>query len=63
MEIYLICILKLIKEAFEKCIDMLENEKSKFIINNTKLLEITFNKGGIINNLTSQLVGYDDHRR
>jgi glycosyltransferase involved in cell wall biosynthesis len=50
----------LIKEAFEKCINMPENEKSKFIINNTKLLETTFNKDGIINNLTSQLVGYND---
>jgi len=50
----------LIKEAFEKCIDMPENEKSKFIINNTKLLETTFNKDSIINNLTSQLPGYND---
>jgi len=50
----------LIKEAFEKCIDMPENEKSKFIINNTKLLETTFNKDSIINNLTSQLTGYND---
>jgi len=50
----------LIKEAFEKCINMPENEKSKFIINNTKLLETTFNKDSIINNLTSQLVGYND---
>ena len=48
----------LIKEAFEKCIDMSENEKFKFSINNTKLLETTFNKDSIINNLTSQLVGY-----
>jgi glycosyltransferase involved in cell wall biosynthesis len=46
----------LIKEAFEKCIDMSENEKSKFIINNAKLLKTTFNKDTIINNLTSQLV-------
>jgi len=50
----------LIKEAFEKCIDMPENEKSKFIINNTKLLETTFNKDSVINNLTSQLAGYND---
>ena len=41
-------------------IDMSENEKYKFIINNTKLLETTFNKDGIINNLTSQLVGCND---
>jgi glycosyltransferase involved in cell wall biosynthesis len=51
---------ELIKEAFEKCIDMPENGKSKFIINNTKLLETTFNKDSIINGLTSQLVGYND---
>lgn len=51
---------ELIKKSFEKCIDMPENEKSKFIINNTKLLETTFNKDSIINNLTSQLVGYND---
>ena len=51
---------ELIKEAFEKCIDMPENEKSKFIINNTKLLETVFNKDSIINNLTSQLVGCND---
>jgi len=50
----------LIKKAFEKCVDMPENEKSKFISNNTKLLETTFNKDSIINNLTSQLVGYND---
>ena len=49
--------MELIKKAFEKCIGMSENEKSKFIINNAKLLETTFNKDSIINNLTSQLVG------
>ena len=52
--------MKLIKEAFEKCIDMPENEKSKFIINNTKLLETTFNKDSVINKITSQLVGGND---
>jgi glycosyltransferase involved in cell wall biosynthesis len=51
---------ELIKKAFEKCIDMPENEKSEFIINNTKLLETTFNKDSIINKLTTQLVGYND---
>ena len=51
---------ELIKKAFEKCADMSKNEKSKFIINNTKLLEATFNKDSIINNLTSQLVGCND---
>ena len=50
----------LIKDAFEKCIDMPENEKSKFTINNTKLLETIFNKDIIINKLTSQLVSCND---
>jgi len=52
--------MELIKKAFEKCTDMPENEKSKFIINNAKLLETTFNKDSIINNLTNQLVGSND---
>jgi glycosyltransferase involved in cell wall biosynthesis len=50
----------LIKEAFEKCIDMSENEKSKFIINNSKLLETTFDKDNIINKMTSHLVCCND---
>jgi glycosyltransferase involved in cell wall biosynthesis len=50
----------LIQEVFEKCIDMPENEKSKFIINNTKLLKTTFNKDCVINKMTSQLVGCND---
>jgi glycosyltransferase involved in cell wall biosynthesis len=50
----------LIKESFEKCIDMPENEKSEFTINNTKLLETTFNKDAIINGMTSQLIGCND---
>ncbi len=50
----------LIKESFEKCIDMSKKEKDEFIINNDKLLKITFNKDSIINNLTSQLVGDND---
>jgi len=50
----------LIKEAFEKCIDMSESEKSKFTTNNSRLLETTFNKENIINNLTSQLVGHNN---
>ena len=48
----------LIKETFEKCIDMPDSEKYKFILNNTKLLESTFNKDSIINNLTKQLTGF-----
>jgi len=50
----------LIKESFEKCIDMPENEKYEFTINNTKLLETTFNKDTIINRMTSQLIGCND---
>jgi glycosyltransferase involved in cell wall biosynthesis len=50
----------LIKEVFEKCIDMSENEKSKFTINNAKLLETTFNKDNIINKITSQLIGCNE---
>jgi glycosyltransferase involved in cell wall biosynthesis len=50
----------LIKDTFEKCIDMSKKEKDEFVINNDKLLKTTFNKDSIINNLTSQLVGYSD---
>ena len=50
----------LIKDTFKKCIDMSENEKSEFTINNTKLLETTFNKDTIINRMTSQLIGCND---
>jgi glycosyltransferase involved in cell wall biosynthesis len=50
----------LIQEVFAKCIDMPENEKSKFIINNTKLLKTTFNKDCVINKMTNQLVGCND---
>jgi glycosyltransferase involved in cell wall biosynthesis len=52
--------INLIKESFEKCIDMSKKEKDEFVINNDKLLKTTFNKDSIINNLTSQLVGYTD---
>ena len=52
--------INLIKESFEKCLDMSKKEKDEFVINNDKLLKTTFNKDSIINNLTSQLVGYDD---
>jgi trehalose-6-phosphate synthase len=50
----------LIKESFEECIDMPENEKSECTINNTKLLETTFNKDTIINRMTNQLIGCND---
>jgi glycosyltransferase involved in cell wall biosynthesis len=52
--------INLIKEAFERCIDMPENIKSKFTINNTRLLEMTFNKDRIINKMTRQLIGCND---
>jgi glycosyltransferase involved in cell wall biosynthesis len=48
--------LKHIKEAFIKSIDMTENEKSKFTINNSKLLKTIFNKELIIKHLTNHLV-------
>jgi len=51
---------RLIKETFEKCVDMPENEKSEFTNNNTRLLETTFNKDNIINRMTSQLIGCND---
>ena len=49
---------ELIKKAFIKCIDMSETEKSQFTINNQKLLESTFNKDNIINNITNQLISH-----
>jgi hypothetical protein len=49
-----------IKKAFVKCIDMSVNEKDRFTINNTKLLEKTFNKDYLINKMTKQLIcNYD----
>jgi hypothetical protein len=39
---------------------MPKNEKSEFTINNTKLLETTFNKDTIINRMTSKLIGCND---
>jgi glycosyltransferase involved in cell wall biosynthesis len=50
----------LITETFQKCIDMPETKKSKFTINNAKLLETTFNKDNIINRMTSQLIDCND---
>jgi glycosyltransferase involved in cell wall biosynthesis len=45
-----------IKDAFIKCIDMPNHEKSKFIINNSKLLNTTFNKDHVISELANKLV-------
>lgn len=50
----------LIKQTFQKCIDMPDDEKSKFANNNTKLLETIFNKDNIIDRLTSQLISCDN---
>ncbi len=50
----------IIKEAFEKCINMSKNKKSKYISNNSKLLKTTFNKENIINNITNQLIDIND---
>jgi glycosyltransferase involved in cell wall biosynthesis len=47
----------LIKKAFEKCIGMSKDERSKFTTNNKKLLKTIFNKENIINNLSRQLFG------
>ena len=44
-----------IKKAFEKCINMSDDEKSNYVINNSKLINTTFNKEKIINNLTKIL--------
>ena len=44
-----------IKEALIKSINMTENEKSLFTINNSKLLKTTFNKEFIIKDLTTNL--------
>ena len=43
-----------IREAFEKCIDMPEREKNKFVKNNIMLLERTFNKDVILKHMTDQ---------
>jgi len=47
--------LNAIKKAFERCIDMPENEKYKFTINNEKLIENEFNKDLIIKKITKIL--------
>ncbi len=47
----------LIKEVFRKCIDMPDYEKDEFIMNSDKLLQTTFNKDRIIDNLINTLVG------
>ena len=49
-----------INKALKKCIDMPDYEKSKFIVNNDKLLKTTFNKDFIIDGLTSQFLTRGD---
>jgi len=39
---------------------MSESEKSEFIINNSELLETTFNKDSIIDRITTQLISCND---
>ncbi len=48
--------INIIKNAYERCIDMSEKEKSKFTANNANLLETTFNKDSIISKLLAQLL-------
>lgn len=47
--------IKLIKNAFKKCINMTIKEKNKLIYNNENLLQTTFNKYQIINDITREL--------
>lgn len=47
---------ELIKKALERCIDMSEEERRAFTINNDRLLKTVFNKREIINNMTNQLL-------
>jgi glycosyltransferase involved in cell wall biosynthesis len=45
-----------IKEAFKRCIDMPDSQRSKFLINNDHLLKTTFNKEVIIDELKKKLI-------
>ena len=45
-----------IEEAFKKCIDMPDSQRSKFLINNDHLLKTTFNKEVIIDDLKKKLI-------
>ena len=45
-----------IKDTIQKCIDMPDSERSKFLINNVNLLKTTFNKEVIIDKLREQLI-------
>jgi glycosyltransferase involved in cell wall biosynthesis len=49
-----------INKALKKCIDMPDFEKSKFTVNNDRLLKTTFNKSFIIDSLTTQLLNCGD---
>lgn len=50
--------INIIKNMFEKCIDMPKHERDKFTINNQNLLNMLFNKDIIIEKLTRQLLSY-----
>ncbi len=45
-----------IEEAFKKCIDMPDTQRSKFLTNNDHLLKTTFNKEVIIDDLKKKLI-------
>lgn len=47
---------ELIHDAFQDCINMNESERMAFVINNDQLINKTFNKENIINDLTRILV-------
>ena len=48
--------IKMISKAFQKCIDMPNNQKEELVVNCQKLLQTTFNKELIINQLTETLI-------
>ena len=48
--------IKVISNAFQKCIDILNNQKKELVVNCQKLLQTVFNKELIINQLTETLI-------
>ena len=46
-----------ISSVFKECIEMSKNERDSFVINNDYLLETTFNKNKIIDDLLFLLIG------
>ena len=49
--------IKAISKLFEECIDMDEHKKNKYTVNSDHLLQTTFNKDRIINEITNILIG------